>query len=127
MVVPLTSSELRAPSCAITQHTVATSSKKRKAMPLALVARSPQAQTGFNQLQLPSARLRYAVRANGLSQKNGPADPPPPRGGPPVLGSGFLSAERGARRGCLARAIGPSGFRWSLPPTSPHQAIPKAM
>jgi hypothetical protein len=89
MVMPLTrSSELRAPSCAITQHTVA-SSKKRKAMPLALVARSPQAQTGFNQLQLPSALSPPQISSTRqwTFPKTRPRGPPAPPGWPP--GPGF--------------------------------------
>jgi hypothetical protein len=50
-----------------------------------------------------------------LSQKKTRVRAPPPPGG---AGPGSLNAER---------VIGPSGFRWPLSPTSPHQVIPKAM
>jgi hypothetical protein len=61
-------------------------------------------------------------------KKIGPADRLPGGGAPPVLqGPGFLSAERGSgRKGCLARAIGPSGAPWGHPPSRPR-AVPKAM
>jgi hypothetical protein len=58
-------------------------------------------QSGFSAL---SKGPRY-VRRDFRKKKIGSADSPPPRCPP---GPGFLSAAR-PRKGCLARAIGPSG------------------
>jgi hypothetical protein len=77
--------------------------------PLALRAHRPQA--GFS-------TPRYVSR--GFRNKNKKSGPRTPPSGLPVLASLVRSAE-----GLPSTRNWP--FRWPLPPTSPHQVIPKAM
>jgi hypothetical protein len=62
-------------------------------------------------LQVPSTKYVLSIKDQGDFIKNakqtGSAHPPPPLGGP-CLCPGNTGGGRG-RRGCLARAIGPSG------------------